>query len=130
MNLFELAVAIVLSAGYSVVTLTLAMGIAHLLGVSLAVVAFPLAIAPILVVFRREWRQWWLPVLPVATAVLIVVRSEPTPTWDGVVHNGTGWLLLTAAAGCGAFCMWGVLLWFGGMIMGWDQRGKQPPVQS
>ncbi len=125
MNLFELLIAIALFAGYSTLTLTVSLGIAHLLRVHPAIVAFPLAIAPIIVLLRKHWRDLWIPIVPVATAVGIVLGHGGN--WQMVLQSGSRWWTLAASAGAGTFVVWVVVLGFAAMIRGESRPGKQPP---
>ncbi len=53
--------------------------VAPLLGVHPAVVAFPLTIAPILILAGREWRSSWVFVIPAIIAVLLVLPIRTAP---------------------------------------------------
>jgi hypothetical protein len=101
-------------AGYVTLTVSLSGWLADLLGVPAAVLAFPVAVGPILIPFRREWRNSYYLVVPVAVAVLLVLASGTAP-----------WLSRAFVALC-ALAAWFVLH---GIAM-WKRHPDGPEKQS
>jgi len=66
-------------AGYVTLTVSLSRWLADLLEVHAVVLAFPVAVGPILIPFRKEWRNSYYLVVPVAVAVLLVLASGTAP---------------------------------------------------
>jgi hypothetical protein len=95
MPLVELVCWLTLPAAYVAVVVALARWIALRLGVSLAAVAFPLALVPVVALFGRHWRHAWTVVTPVAAAVAWVLLSGESVTWQR-----------TAALTGATMCLW------------------------
>jgi predicted exporter len=102
---------------YVTLTVTLSRGIAHLLGVHPAILAFPLAVAPVVILARTEWRQSWIILIPMVAAVFFALRS-PTNSWR--------W---TAYVACSAFILWIILTSFARLVREKDDDGQHPAGQ-